>query len=200
VTTPTNRGCDRTHSCRGECRGAFRHRNGARAFGAWSRRNEEERAIREGHAGSTSDIFRHSAGERTSRAQEAADKEKEEADGETLSLGLSVLEIGDGEFKLLDEVRACGPSSGSVAKGMKKIGYRFPPEIIQQAIWLLSPVYTEFSRRRRIIDRTRHHGPCEVWRWVNHFGPMVAADLRKRGNVAGSHTPGNITPETRLPG
>jgi putative transposase len=31
-------------------------------------------------------------------------------------------------------------ASGSVAKGMKKIsysGYRFPPEIIQQAIWLL---------------------------------------------------------------
>jgi hypothetical protein len=32
---------------------------------------------------------------------------------------------------------ACGPAGGSVAKGMKKIsyrGYRFPPEIIQQAI------------------------------------------------------------------
>ena len=36
---------------------------------------------------------------------------------------------------------ACGPAGGSVAKGMKKIsycGYRFPPEIIQQAIWLIS--------------------------------------------------------------
>jgi SWIM zinc finger len=42
-------------------------------------------AVREGRAGSTSDIFRHSAGERTARAQEAADKEKEEADGEALS-------------------------------------------------------------------------------------------------------------------
>jgi hypothetical protein len=66
---------------------------------------------------------------------------------------------------------------------MKKISYseyRFPPEIIQQAIWLLSPVYTEFSRRRRFIDGTRHHGPYEVWRWANHFGPMIAPDLRKR--------------------
>ena len=36
-------------------------------------------------------------------------------------------------------VRACGLSGGSVAKGMMKIsykGYWFPPEIIQQAIWL----------------------------------------------------------------
>jgi hypothetical protein len=54
------------------------------AFGAWSRGNEEERAIRPSRAGSTSDIFRYSAGRRTSRAQEAADKEKEEADEEAL--------------------------------------------------------------------------------------------------------------------
>jgi hypothetical protein len=52
------------------------------AFGA--RGNEEERAIRPSRAGSTSDIFRYSAGRRTSRAQEAADKEKEDADEEAL--------------------------------------------------------------------------------------------------------------------
>jgi hypothetical protein len=37
--------------------------------------------------------------------------------------------------------RACGPLGASLAKAMKKIsydGYRFPPEIIQQAIWLLA--------------------------------------------------------------
>jgi hypothetical protein len=42
---------------------------------------------------------------------------------------------------LVTRIRACGPAGGSVAKGMKKIsyrGYRFPPEIIQQAIWLYS--------------------------------------------------------------
>ena len=36
-------------------------------------------------------------------------------------------------------IRACGVAGGQVAKGMKKIsykGYRFPPEIIQHAIWL----------------------------------------------------------------
>ena len=39
--------------------------------------------------------------------------------------------------RIVTPLRACGPAGGSVAKGMKKInyrGYRFPPEIIQQAI------------------------------------------------------------------
>jgi hypothetical protein len=43
---------------------------------------------------------------------------------------------------LVTPLRACGPAGGSVATGMKKIsyrGYRFPPEIIQQAIWRLRP-------------------------------------------------------------
>ena len=47
---------------------------------------------------------------------------------------------------IVTPLRACGPAGGSVAKGMKKIsyrGYRFPPEIIQQAIWL----YLRFTRR-----------------------------------------------------
>ena len=41
--------------------------------------------------------------------------------------------------RIVTPLLACGPAGGSVAKGMKKIsyrGYRFPPEIIQQAIWL----------------------------------------------------------------
>ena len=67
---------------------------------------------------------------------------------------------------------------------MKKIsytGYRFPPEIIQQAIWL----YLRFTLSFRDVEdllaergialsyETIRHG-------VNHFGPMIAADLRKR--------------------
>jgi uncharacterized Zn finger protein len=59
--------------CGGRCRSAVRHRNGTWAFGACSRGNEEERAIRQSRAGSRSDIFRYYAGGRTSRAQEAAD-------------------------------------------------------------------------------------------------------------------------------
>jgi hypothetical protein len=38
---------------------------------------------------------------------------------------------------IVTPLRACGPAGGLVAKGMKKIsyrGYRFPPEIIHQAL------------------------------------------------------------------
>jgi putative transposase len=64
---------------------------------------------------------------------------------------------------------------------MNKIGYkgyRFPPEIIEQAIWL----YLRFTLGLRdVASRTRHCGYYEtVRRWVNHFGPMIAADLRRR--------------------
>jgi transposase-like protein len=67
---------------------------------------------------------------------------------------------------------------------MKKIsyaGYRFSPEIIQQVIWL----YLRFTLSRRDVeDLLAERGVTvsyeTVRRWVNHFGPMVAADLRKR--------------------
>jgi len=79
---------------------------------------------------------------------------------------------------------ACGPTGGSVARGMKKIsytGYRFPPEIIQQAIWL----YLRFTLSfRDVEDLLAERGIAvsyeTIRRWVNHFGPMIAADLRKR--------------------
>ena len=59
--------------------------------------------------------------------------------------------------------------------------YRFPPEIIQQAIWL----YLRFTLSLRDVeDLLAERGIMvsyeTVRRWVNHFGPMIAADLRKR--------------------
>src|ERR1039458_9732738 len=80
--------------------------------------------------------------------------------------------------------RACGPSGGPVAEGMKKIsykGHRFPPEIIQQAIW----VYLRFTLSfRDVEDLLAERGIAvsykTIRRWVNLFGPMIAADLRKR--------------------
>jgi putative transposase len=67
---------------------------------------------------------------------------------------------------------------------MKKIsykGYRFPPEIIQQAIWL----YVRFTLSfRDVEDLLAERGIMvsyeTVRRWVNHFGLKIAADLRKR--------------------
>src|ERR1700737_1683480 len=60
-------------------------------------------------------------------------------------------------------------------------GYRFPPEIIQQGICL----YVRFTLSfRDVEDLLAERGimvSCEtVRRRVNHFGPIVAADLRKR--------------------
>src|ERR1700682_5570679 len=60
-------------------------------------------------------------------------------------------------------------------------GYRFPPEIIKQAIWL----YVRFTLSLRDVeDLLAERGILVsyemVRRWVNHFGPKIAADLRKR--------------------
>ena len=73
---------------------------------------------------------------------------------------------------------------GAVAEGMRKIsyaGYRFPPEVIHQAIWL----YLRFTLSfRDVEDLLAERGIAvsyeTVRRWVNHFGPMIAAHLRKR--------------------
>ena len=60
-------------------------------------------------------------------------------------------------------------------------GYRFPPTIIQQAIWL----YLRFTLSfRDVEDLLAERGITvsyeSIRRWINHFGPMIAADLRKR--------------------
>jgi putative transposase len=85
---------------------------------------------------------------------------------------------------LVTPIGACGLACGSLPKGMKKIsyaGYRFPPEIIHQAIWL----YVRFTLSfRDVEDLLAERGIMvsyeTVRRWVNHFGPMIAANLRKR--------------------
>jgi putative transposase len=67
---------------------------------------------------------------------------------------------------------------------MRKIncaGYRFPAEIFHQTIWL----YLRFTLSfRDVEDLLAERGISlsyeTVRRWVNHFGPMIAADLRKR--------------------
>jgi putative transposase len=84
---------------------------------------------------------------------------------------------------------ACWTWGDAVAEGMRKtsyagisyVGYRFPPEIIHQAIWL----YLRFTLSYRDVeDLLAERGILvsyeTVRRWVNHFGPMVAAQLRKR--------------------
>ena len=61
------------------------------------------------------------------------------------------------------------------------LGYRFPPEIIQHAIWLYLLFTLSF---RDVEDLLAERGITVSYetarRWVNHFGPLIAADLRKR--------------------
>ena len=67
---------------------------------------------------------------------------------------------------------------------MRKIsyaGYRFPPEVIDHAIWF----YLRFTLSfRDVEDLLAERGIAvsyeTVCRRVYHFGPMIAAQLRKR--------------------
>jgi putative transposase len=63
---------------------------------------------------------------------------------------------------------------------MKKIsykGYRFPGEIIQQAIWL----YLRFTLSfRDVEDLLAERGIMLSYETVRRWGPMIAADLRRR--------------------
>jgi len=78
----------------------------------------------------------------------------------------------------------CGSSGCPVANGDEENQLRrlrFPPEIIQQAIWL----YLRFTLSLRDVeDLLAERGITvsyeSIRRWVIYFGPMIAADLRKR--------------------
>jgi len=77
--------------------------------------------------------------------------------------------------------RSRWPGSATRMNKISYSGYRFPPEITQQAIWL----YLRFTLSLRDVeDLLAERGVAvsyeTVRRWVNHFGPMIAADLRKR--------------------
>ena len=66
-------------------------------------------------------------------------------------------------------------------------GYRFPPEIIQQAIWL----YLRFTLSLRDVeDLLAERGVAvsyeTVRRWVNHFGPSA----RDHARAVGAHLAG----------
>jgi putative transposase len=55
-------------------------------------------------------------------------------------------------------------------------GYGFSAEIIQQAIWL----YLRFTLSFRDVEDLLTVSYEIIRRWINHFGPMIAAELRKR--------------------
>jgi transposase-like protein len=85
---------------------------------------------------------------------------------------------------IVTPLSACDLSQVWVASSMQKVSYdryRFPPGIIRQAIWL----YLRFTLSLRDVeDLLAERGIIvsyeTVRRWVNHFGPRIASELRKR--------------------
>jgi putative transposase len=67
---------------------------------------------------------------------------------------------------------------------MKKIsysGYRFPPKIIRQAIWFKLPFSLSFRDFENLLAERGITVSFETFRrGVNHFGPLIAAKLRRR--------------------
>ena len=70
----------------------------------------------------------------------------------------------------------------SIKSKISYAGYRFPPVIIQQAVWLYARFTLSF---RDVDDLLAERGIMvsyeTVRRWVRYFGPTIAADLRRRG-------------------
>lgn len=59
--------------------------------------------------------------------------------------------------------------------------HRFPPEVIRYAVW----VYFRFTMSLRDVEELLAERGIEVSReaircWVNKFGPLIAANLRRR--------------------
>ena len=79
---------------------------------------------------------------------------------------------------------ACRSVTSAITIDETKIsysGYRFPPEIIQQAIWLYVRFTLSFCDVEDLLAERGIVVSYEtVRRWVNHFGPKIAANLRKR--------------------
>ena len=84
----------------------------------------------------------------------------------------AITSIRDG---IVTPLLACGPAGGSVAKGMKKIsyrGYRFPPEIIQQAIWLYLRFILSFRDVEDLLaERGIRSALGESFRALDRGGP-----------------------------
>ena len=83
---------------------------------------------------------------------------------------------GCGANGIVMAIRACGLVGGSEAKGTTKIsskGYRFPPEIIQQVIWL----YLRFTLSfRDVEDLLAERGIAVSYETVPPGEPLRADD------------------------
>ena len=90
----------------------------------------------------------------------------------------------DGAGRLTLTCLRYGPSGGGWGVSMKPISFkrhRFPPDIIRYAVWL----YFRFTLSIRDVEELLAQRGIEVSReavrcWVIKFGPLMAANLRRR--------------------
>ena len=69
----------------------------------------------------------------------------------------------------------------SIMTKISYAGYRFPPVIIQQAVWLYARFTLSFRDVEDLLAERGIRVTYEtVRRWVKYFGPKIAADLRRR--------------------
>ena len=59
--------------------------------------------------------------------------------------------------------------------------YRFPPDVIRNAIWLYFRFTLSLRDVEEMLAQRRIEVSYETIRyWVNHFGPLIAANIRRR--------------------
>ena len=72
-------------------------------------------------------------------------------------------------YGVVTPFRTCDRSGGSIANAMQKIsyaGYRFPPEILRQAIWL----YLRFTLSFRDVEDLLAERGIGLWSRTRPFG------------------------------
>src|SRR5205823_7944642 len=80
--------------------------------------------------------------------------------------------------------RACRGVGDGASCSMNRIsyrGYRFPPDIIQRAVWLCFRFALSFRDVEDLLAERGIEVSYETIRqWVTRFGPAIARDLRSR--------------------
>ena len=85
---------------------------------------------------------------------------------------------------IVTTIRACGVASGQVAKGMTKISYSGTASLPKSSSRRSGSIIRFTLSFRDVEDLLAERGIIvsyeTIRRWVNHFGPRIAADLRRR--------------------
>jgi putative transposase len=72
------------------------------------------------------------------------------------------------------------------AAGSSCKGFRFPPEIISDCVWLYHRFELSFRDVQELmLERGVEVSEETIWAWCDRFGPEYANQLRRRGRRLG---------------